>query len=170
MPRGDATTTTRARRKSTKAAASNPSKPWLFAAGNKGGAMLTLLDIDVTTAAPFMRAALVRYQRVYRSALKSGIYKGTVGLPQILKAACVAMAVHDSLVQHAATLTDVAAARELLVESRAFEKQARDAFLKLGQLVGHKRGGSKVDEDPMSKLARELAEESDDDGGDGDDD
>lgn len=134
-----------------------------FRSGNGGpGRQIRLLHVDDANVAEWMRAPLRTAESRYRGMKLSGLMQrcGTRA-DGMLRAACVADAVHDALAAHAVTLADVKEARELLAEAKAWAKEARTGWLKLFAMVGVRKGDA-GDKDPLARLARELSEGGDD--------
>jgi hypothetical protein len=144
-------------------AAGRDARTGRFAEGNAGAAQVRLLPVDSDKVAPWMRDALRTAERRFRGMKQSGLLK-QVGTRAdgILRAACVADAVHDALAAHAVTLVDVREAREVLADAKGWAASAQKAWLKVFSFVGVRRGdGEKVD--PLADLARELQSEGGDD-------
>lgn len=129
-----------------------------FAEGNAGSAQMRLLDVDHANVAPWMAPYLRQAERRFRGMKTSGLMKGVATrCDGILRAACVADAVHDALAAHAVTLADVHEARVVLADARTWATSGQKAWSKLFALVGVKRGAAAGgDGDPLAKLAREL--------------
>jgi len=144
--------------------------PGRFKAGptNAGSRLvLAIPGFDIERAAPWLQPHLRLAQRRYRATKLSGLLKRTGGrLDGLLRAAVISDATHDALVSCAATQTDVAEARGMLVEARAAAREARAAWTKLFALVGHTKGRNDND-NPLDVLARSLG--SDDDNNTGSD-
>jgi hypothetical protein len=135
-----------------------------FAEGNVGSAALRLLHVDEAKVAPWMREALRCSERRFRGAKTSGLFRRTgTRLDGILRAACVADAVHDALAAHAATLADVREAREVLADAKGWAREARTAWTALVRMVGVRKGDVEQ-ADPLRALAESLGDQDGDDG------